>query len=102
LCRPCQIELRLGDGLAPLERGEVDAVVIAGMGGELIARIITADVAKAKSFAKFILQPRTKIPELKESITAAGFIIEEEAVATERGRECAILLVRPSSIYEGE
>lgn len=89
------IELRYGDGLAPLAPGEVDTVVIAGMGGELIARIMTADVAKAKSFAKFILQPRTKIPELKESLADAGFIIGEETTATERGRTCAILLVTP-------
>jgi tRNA (adenine22-N1)-methyltransferase len=73
----------------------VDAVVIAGMGGELIARIITADIAKARSFAKFILQPRTKIPELKKALADAGFIIAEEATATERGRECTILLVTP-------
>jgi tRNA (adenine22-N1)-methyltransferase len=90
-----RIELRYGDGLAPLGFGEVDTVVIAGMGGELIARIITADIAKARSFAKFVLQPRTKISELRASLADAGFIIEDEATATERGRVCAIIVTRP-------
>ena len=36
-----KIELRLSDGLAKLKAGEADTVVIAGMGGPLMERILT-------------------------------------------------------------
>ena len=41
-------DLRLGDGLAPYARGEVDVAVIAGMCGRLIADILSADAEKAR------------------------------------------------------
>ena len=48
-------DLRLGSGLEVLEPGEVDAVVIAGMGGILMTEILGADIEKAWSFKKIIL-----------------------------------------------
>ena len=36
-----RIETRLSDGLAAFSPGEADTIVIAGMGGELIARILS-------------------------------------------------------------
>ena len=35
------IETRLSDGVEKLEVGEVDSILIAGMGGELVIRILT-------------------------------------------------------------
>ena len=51
-----KLELRLGDGLTALGDGEVDTVVIAGMGGETIISILAKDPAKAMSFRKYVLQ----------------------------------------------
>lgn len=90
-----RIELRRGDGLDALAPREVDAVIIAGMGGELIADIITRDLSKGRSFAKYILQPRTKSDRLRASLAENGFIILEETAAREKGRMCEILLVSP-------
>ena len=50
---------RVGDGLKTLNRGEVDTVVIAGMGGDLIKDIVTYDIGKTLSFENFIIQPMT-------------------------------------------
>jgi tRNA (adenine22-N1)-methyltransferase len=86
-------DLRLGDGLAPLAPGEVDTVVIAGMGGETIIGIMEADPEKTASFPKYILQPRTKTAELR-SWLAERYEIVEDIVAEERGRPCPVIVVR--------
>ena len=38
------IELRIGSGLAPIKTGEAKEIIIAGMGGKLIADIIEKDI----------------------------------------------------------
>jgi tRNA (adenine22-N1)-methyltransferase len=85
-------DCRLGDGLAPLAPGEVDAVVIAGMGGETIRDIMDADPEKTASFAKFILQPRTKAELLRAWLSGNYDMLAEESVE-ERGRPCPVMVV---------
>jgi len=92
-------DLRLGDGLEPLGPGEVDTVVIAGMGGETIISILEADAEKAASFKKYILQPRTKTGLLEDWLGGLGWKIISKAVAEERGRLCDIIVCAPK---EGE
>ena len=49
------ITTRIGAGLSPIEDGEVDTVIIAGMGGELIVSILRDDLMKAHN-AELVLQ----------------------------------------------
>ena len=75
------VDCRTGDGLSVLAPAEVDVIVIAGMGGRLIRQIMEADMALTRSFAKFILQPRTKQGELRRWLLENGFaIIHEDLV----------------------
>ena len=61
-----EIETRLGSGLSVLTPKEVEVAIIAGMGGELIAKILS-ECSWAKSEDKhFILQPMTKCEMLIE------------------------------------
>ena len=90
-----RISLRLGDGLSVIEKGEVDIIVIAGMGGETIIKILSAEIEKSVSFSKFILQPRTKTELLKEWLSGEGWTILAEANAEERGRLCDIIVCAP-------
>jgi tRNA (adenine22-N1)-methyltransferase len=97
-CPECaRTDCRLGDGLAPLAPGEVDVVVIAGMGGETIRDIMAADPAKTASFAKYILQPRTKAELLREWL-AERYAIATEDTVNERGRACPIIVVRTDNV----
>ena len=90
-----RIEFRLGDGLSALQDSEVDVVVIAGMGGETIKSILENSPGKAQSFRKYILQPRTKSQALKAWLADAGWVIQNETSAEERGRVCDIIIVVP-------
>ena len=89
------VSLRRGDGLSALNAGEVDAVVVAGMGGETIVSILDADISKSVSFGKYILQPRTKTNVLKEWILKNMWVIISETAALEKGRLCDIIVCKP-------
>jgi tRNA A22 N-methylase len=91
---------RLGDGLAPYGRGEVDTVVMSGMGGRLIADILSADPAKARSFGRFILQPRNAADKLRLRLAALGFVVTDEFLATEGRFICEILCASPEAAAE--
>ncbi len=86
-------DLRLGDGLQVLEKGEADTVVMAGIGGILIADILEYDIEKARSIPRFILQPRSHPGYLRWRLTEDGFTIERERIAPEGKRLCEILTV---------
>lgn len=76
------IETRIGEGLAPLQKNDADTAIIAGMGGKLIADIITEDLEKAKGF-KFLLQPMNAQAELRETLIKNGFKITKEELSCE-------------------
>ncbi len=77
------ITLRLSDGLERVNDTEADDIVIAGMGGELIARILD-DCSWAKTTGKhFILQPMTKCEVLIRFLYENGF-----EIISQRACEC--------------
>jgi len=78
-----KLDFRVGDGLKVLESGEVDAVVIAGMGGKLIRDIMAADLEHTCSFKKFILQPRIGQGHLRKWLLEKGFAIVSEDLVIE-------------------
>lgn len=83
---------RVGDGLATIENGEVDTVIIAGMGGQTIEMILEADLVKTRSFHKFILQPRNNSGELRCYLYEKGFDILREILVKEGKFVCEIIV----------
>lgn len=73
-----RIETRLSDGLAAFSPGEADTIVIAGMGGELIARILGAAPWVKNPSITLILQPMTAVRELRLFLWENGFRVESE------------------------
>lgn len=63
----------LSDGLKSVPLEGVTDIVIAGMGGELISRILAADERVKSCGAAFILQPMTKAAELRRFLAENGF-----------------------------
>lgn len=74
---------RVGDGLKTLENGEVDTIIIAGMGGDLIKEIVTYDRAKTLSFKNFIIQPMTNPDVVRKTFYELGFGIEKDLIIIE-------------------
>ena len=73
-----RVEAVLSDGLSEFEKTELDDVIIAGMGGELIAQIIEAAPWLITSKTSFILQPMTKAERLRIWLYKNGFEIQAE------------------------
>lgn len=78
-----KIEVRIGSGLSPLKIGEVDEIIIAGMGGVLISQIIDNNLELAKSCKNLILQPMNSQYELRKYLIKNGFSIVNEDLAIE-------------------
>lgn len=94
-CRACipaaDLDFRLGDGISVLNKGEVDDIVIAGMGGALIADIMGSDPELSHSFRKFILQPRNNIGLLRQWLYENGYAITREQLAAEGRFICVVI-----------
>lgn len=84
-------DLRLGDGLKVLENGEVDDIVIAGMGGLLMIKIFEADMEKTMSYGKFILQPRISAGKLRYWLLHNGFSIVTDTLVREGRFICNVI-----------
>ena len=80
------IETRLSDGLTALKPGEADSIVIAGMGGPLMIRILSAYPEVTASAKELILQPQSEIPELRIWLYEQGYEIVEEHMVFEDGK----------------
>ena len=69
------VEPRISDGLLSVGENEADDIVIAGMGGELIVRIMSEWKYSKNSDKRFILQPMTKCEEVIRFLCENGFEI---------------------------
>jgi tRNA (adenine22-N1)-methyltransferase len=71
------------DGLVGVERFHPDDVMIFGMGGELIARILSDAPWVKSGEIGLILQPMTRIATLREWLLEIGFTIVGETITLE-------------------
>lgn len=94
-----KIDTRLGGGLSTVEANEVDACVIAGMGGNLIRDILEADKEKVKGFKFLILQPAQNPEVLREYLYTNGYEVIEEDLCIDEDKYYELFKVR---VKEGE
>ncbi len=86
-----KVTLMLSDGLSAIPPLGAQDIVIAGMGGELIARILDACGWIAREAIRLILQPMTKPEELRRYLYQNGYeIVGERGVCV--GRHCYTVL----------
>jgi len=90
-----KVSFRKGDGLAPLNPGEVGTVIIAGMGEATIVEILKSHRQKAETFTTFILQPMDGAEELRRFIWQLDWCINAESVVLERRKFYQTIRVLP-------
>ena len=78
-----KILLRLSDGIQKLKKGEADVIVIAGMGGLLIKKILEEGKSLLLPETKLFLQPMIAQEELREYLFKSGSTVENEYVVSE-------------------
>lgn len=80
------IDLCLTDGLHGLEGRGITDILIFGMGGELIAKILLEAPFVRDSSVRLILQPMTKQAELRRWLAQEGFSIVDERLSLAAGK----------------
>lgn len=81
-----KVKCLLGPGLNPLKVGEVNGVILAGMGGNLTRDILLADMDKVKKYDFIILQPAQNPEVLREFLYKNDYEIIDEDLIKEEGR----------------
>ncbi len=85
------------DGLSGFERYNLNRVVIAGMGGELIAKILDNAGLCDKEKIKFVLQPQSHSDVLRQYLFENGYCIVQEKYVCEKGKDYCII----SATFDG-
>ena len=88
------IELRLGSGLSPINQTEVDTIIIAGMGGEVIANILEDCSWIKNDNLTLILQPTTSADDLRRFLCNNGFEIQSETPVNENQKLYSVMVVK--------
>lgn len=85
------------DGLNGIDLLSSDTIVIAGMGGLEIVRILSDAMRSRKDSlpisSRYILQPQRSYEEVRSFLCAKGFSIQRETISIDRNRIYVIILV---------
>lgn len=100
--RVSEDDFRIGDGLETIGAGEVDEIIIGGLGGHTIAGILDADSEKSRSFKRLVLQPRKHSGALRYWLYVNRWEIITDSLAEEGKFACEIITAAPSAAAAAE
>lgn len=89
-----KIETRLGSGLDTIGINEADAIIIAGMGGTLLAELLDANTEKAIKTKALVLQPMNDLNIVRKWLYDHDFDIYDEELAAEGPKIYCVMAAR--------
>lgn len=81
-----RIELRLSDGVSAIEEGEVEAVSICGMGGNVMMHIFKEGENVLRSTSTIVVQPQSEIEGFRKFLRDNKYQIVDEDICFEDGK----------------
>ena len=88
------IETRLSDGLGALAPGEADCMIAAGMGGNLIIKILEEGCSVLEEMNTCILQPQSELAKVRKYLCEHGYCSVAENMVKEDGKYYPMMKVR--------
>ncbi len=85
------IETRLSDGLQKVRPGEADTIIAAGMGGGLIAKILSEGREVLAALDHLILQPQSEIWKVRRYLNEQGYRIMAEDMVLDGGKYYTVM-----------
>lgn len=97
-----RIDIRLSDGTKNIKKGEVDTLIISGMGGLLICDILKEAFTVLRGDIKnLILSPHRDTERVRSFLREEGFVIEDEVMVFEDGKYYTVILAVDNEKYGG-
>ena len=93
-----RIQTRLSDGLEALGKDEADTILIAGMGGALCVRILSARPALHCEAKELVLQPQSELMAVRRYLEGAGWRIIQEKMVFEDGKYYQMMRCSPGEM----
>ncbi len=93
-----KIDVVCASGLEAVEDFRPDNIVIAGMGGEMIASILSDSDYQIKTKCPLVLQPQSMQDVLRRFLAENGYAITAEVVVLDGGKYYQVISAR----YDGE
>ena len=97
-----RIILRQSDGLKQLRQGEADCIIITGMGGALIERILSQGEAVLESVSELVLSPQSEIARVRKWLLESRFVISDEDMIIEDGKFYTVIKAAAGDAGEGQ
>lgn len=89
------ITARQSDGVLALQDGEADSVIIAGMGGALVMKILSEGRERLQNVKELILQPQSEVEKVRHFLYESGYHITAEEMIFEDGKYYPMMHVVP-------
>ena len=82
-----KIDIRLADGLSGIKKSDrADAIIIAGMGGNLMTEILSKGTEIVSKARELVLQPQSEIFLVRRFLRENGFEINKESFVLDAGK----------------